>query len=64
LIFCTVVRSPTARSEEATAAIANGSARLSAKVGQPELRNGNWTMLSAVTRISAVDTKPSPKARM
>ena len=52
LIFCTVVRSPMARSDPAIAAIANGSIRFTAITGQPMTGAGAWTNCEGAMRIS------------
>ena len=62
LIFWMVLKSPSARSEAARAATANGTARLGAKVGQPETGSGSCGTTSD-TCASENGTRPiSPAA--
>src|SRR5579863_3180111 len=62
LIFCTVVRSPMARSDDAIAATANGTIMLTAKTGQPRSDAGNAMGPAPDGRNAASGVKPSANA--
>ena len=62
LMRCAVVKSPMARNDDAIAAMANGSIRLLAMVGQPKSETGKCTRWSARCSMSCQCTSPSSSA--